>query len=446
MPTANLKVTGGLVYHESSLQQLTLGITGEKITHILDPSVCLNADTELELNGEIVLPGLVDGHVHFREPGYTEKEGVDSGTAAAAAGGVTTVIEMPNTTPPVLDVDQWTEKAELFSQKSHVDFALFGAISDENVGTGDIAALADAGATAFKTFMATSFGPLLMDDKGQLYHAFEEVAQTGRPIYIHAEDEEYLDEFGIRAADLSGMDAFFESRPSIAETTAVSDVLDIVRKTGAETVIAHVTTAEALHRIRAAQLDGTPVRSEVTPYHLRFDRGEIESIGTAGIGTPPVRSADNREKLWERLNHGGVDLLGSDHAPHLLSEKDCPPLDVAPGMPQLETALASLLDAVNAGKMQLSHIVDLYAREPARVHGLYPRKGALQIGADADFVVVDMDREWTVDTSAFESAGEYSPLDGETLKGMPLLTYQRGQRVAEEMRVVNGPGDGELYT
>ena len=334
---------------DGELRQATLGVTDGKITHIVDPEVTLEATERLELGGQVVLPGLVDAHVHFREPGYTEKEGVETGTAAAAAGGVTTVVEMPNTVPPVLTVDRFEEKANLFRSKSHVDYALFAAITDENLGTGDIAALADAGATAFKTFMATSFGPLLMADKGELYRAFEEVAEADRPLYIHAEDEEYLDLFGDRARAEHGedMEAFFAARPEVAETTAVADVLDIVRDTGTETVIVHTTTADAVDRTQAAQAAGEPVWTEVTPYHLAFDQAAIERVGTHGIGTPPARDAANREALWDRVTGGDVDLFGSDHAPHELHEKERAPTDVAPGMPQLETALPFLLDAVS---------------------------------------------------------------------------------------------------
>ena len=211
-------MTGGRVLLDGELRRATLGVTDGNISHIVDPDVALGAAEELALDGEVVLPGLVDGHVHFREPGYTEKEGIETGTAAAAAGGVTTVVEMPNTTPPVLTADRFESKADRFDSKSHVDFALFGAITEENVGTGDIAAMAEAGATAFKTFMATSFGPLLMDDKGELYRAFEEVAATDRPIYIHAEDQEYLELFEERAIEAHGeeMAAFFAARPPIA--------------------------------------------------------------------------------------------------------------------------------------------------------------------------------------------------------------------------------------
>lgn len=448
MPSTDLSVTGGQLLLDGELKDATLGVTDGSISHIVDPSVSLDADERVALDGEIVLPGLVDGHVHFREPGYTEKEGVETGTAAAAAGGVTTVIEMPNTVPPVLTVDRFESKADIFRSKSHVDFALFGAITEENVGTGDIAALADAGATAFKTFMATSFGPLLMDDKGELYRAFEEVADADRPLYIHAEDEEYLDLFRDRAKEEHGEDmaAFFAARPPIAETTAVSDVLDIVADTGTETVIVHTTTAEAIDRMIQAKAEERPVWTEVTPYHLAFNQSDIERIGPYGIGTPPARDEANRNALWERVTEGAVDLFGSDHAPHQLAEKERSPTEVAPGMPQLETALPFLLDATNRGQISLATIAEAYAERPARIHGLYPEKGRIQVGADADFVVVDMDEEWTVDADAFESAGNYSPFDGMTLTGKPKRTYQRGTQIAAEMEVTANAGHGRFLT
>jgi allantoinase len=442
----DLAVVGGQVFLADEFRNVTLGITDGKISYVTSDQ--LNADRTIELNGELVIPGLVDAHVHFREPGYVEKEGIRTGSRAAAAGGITTVVEMPNTTPPVTDLSRWEEKADLFKSKSHIDFALFGAITEDNLGTGDIANMAETGATAFKTFMSTSFGPLLMPDKGKLYQAFEEVAETGVPLYIHAEDEEYLDEFTRRVEEskTEGMEQFFNSRPPIAETTAVSDVIDIVRNTGTRTVIVHVTTAEAVDRIQEARSEGLPIHAEVTPYHLSLDQSDLMEIGTVGIGTPPVRSASNRDELQRRVDKAEFSLIGSDHAPHTLAEKNRDPLDVAPGMPQLETALGVLLDTAYRNKFTIKQIIQSYSEFPARQHGIYPQKGTLSIGSDADFVVIDPDRQWTVDPDEFESEANYSPFSGKELVGMPIQVFQRGQCVAEEMKVINDPGSGEHLT
>lgn len=445
MNSIDLSVSGGRVYVNGSFRQVTLGVRDGSVSQIVSDEISLDADRTLDLDGEYVIPGLVDGHVHLREPGYKEKEGIRSGSAAAAAGGVTTIIEMPNTMPPVLTADRLSEKRRLFKTKSCVDFALFGAITEENVGTGDIGELAASGVTAFKTFMATSFGPLLMDDKGVLYRAFEEVAETGRPIYVHAEDEQYLTEFARRANNENGIDAFLSSRPPIAETTAIADVIEIARETGAETIVPHVTTAAGLEKIVRAREDGVQISAEVTPYHLTIDDETLRDIGTIGIGTPPVRDMENKERLQAALAAGDIQLLGSDHAPHTLKEKQRPALEVAPGMPQLETALPLLLSAVNRGDITLARVIECYAENPARIHGLYPQKGSLHIGADADFVVVDLNRHMTIDAETFESTGMYSPFDGWSISGMPTAVYQRGELIAEEMNTVTNPGSGDEY-
>lgn len=444
--TVDLSVRGGRVYQGGEWHDVDLGISDGTISHIT--SGPLPADRTLELDGELVVPGMVDGHVHFREPGYEAKEGILAGSAASAAGGITTVIEMPNTDPPVTTVDRLEEKAARFRQQSHVDFGLFGALTGDNIRTGDVQDLAEAGVTAFKTFMATSFGPLLIDDLGDLYTAFEAVGQTGLPVYIHAEDQEYLQEFAdrVRERGLEGMDRFFQSRPPIAERSAVGDVVEIVRETRTRTVIVHVTTSEAVERITAASGAGLPIDAEVTPYHIAIDQPRLAAIGTRGIGTPPVRSADNRQRLLEQFDGGTISLMGSDHAPHTVAEKDRRPLEVAPGMPQLETALPVMLDMVNQGRTSVDRVVEAYAEAPARLHGLYPRKGTLAVGADADFNVLDMDRTVTVDPDSFESTARYSPFEGCELTGMPVLTYQRGRKIAEGMHVVNDPGDGVYLT
>jgi len=432
MTTVDLALTGGTVLLEDRRQQCSLGVTDGSISHITSAS--LDAERTVDVDGKLLLPGCVDGHVHIR-PG-DDREGVDTGTAAAAAGGVTTVVDMPNFPPTVKNRDRFEETADLYEGNAHVDYGIFGHVSTDNVDTGDIAALGDAGAPAFKTFLSLDGGPgpYVVLDKGDLYTAYEEVAETDRPFWIHAEDDDYHREFidRVKSEGLSGWDAFFESAPPILETTAVADLIDLARETGVTTVVAHTTTADALEEIDRAQAEGVPIYAETTPYYLGVDEERLREIGTEGLGTPPVRSPANRERLWKCLNDGRVDTIATDHAPNMLDEKSGSPTEVSPGMPQLETALPFLLTAANDGRTTVERIVALYAERPAKLLGLYPTKGTLAVGADADIVVADMDAEWTVDPSEFESSAKYSAFDGWTFSASVAKTFVRGVEIATD--------------
>jgi dihydroorotase (multifunctional complex type) len=352
---------------------------------------------------------------------------------------------MPNFPPTVTDRERWNENAALYDGTAHVDYSMFGHVAAaHNVGTGDVADLAAAGAPGFKTFLSAGGGPdpYVIRDKGDLLTAFEEVAETGRPFWVHAEDDEYHVEYLERVAErgLTGMDAFLESAPPILETTAVRDLIDLAAETGTTTVVAHTTTAEALDLVAEARADGVPIYAETTPYYLGIDEERLREIGTTALGTPPVRSPENRAALWERFDGGRVDTMATDHAPRFDEEKARDPIDVGPGMPQLETALPFLLSAVEDGKTTVDRIVETYAERPARLLG-FERKGHLGVGADADFVVVDTDAEWTVDPEQFESRATYSPFDGWTFTARPVRTFVRGQEVAIDMAATDArPG------
>jgi allantoinase len=444
MSDADLAVTGGRVFVHGKCRDVTLGVTDGRVSHLTNSDATLSADRMLDVDGDLVLPGCVDAHVHVR-PG-DDREGVDSATAAAAAGGVTTVVDMPNFPPTVTDRERWDETAALYDGDARVDYSMFGHIAEgQNVGTGDVADLADAGAPAYKTFLSAGGGPdpYVVRDKGDLLTAFEEVAETGRPFWIHAEDDEYHVEFIERVEEqgVEGMDAFLESAPPILETTAVRDLVDLADYTGVTTVIAHTTTADALDIVADAQADGVPIYAETTPYYLGIDAERLKDIGTTGLGTPPVRSPENRERIWDCFNDGRVDTMATDHAPRFDEEKDRDPIDVGPGMPQLETALPLLLTGVNDGRTTVERVVETYARRPAELLGL-PRKGSLEIGSDADFVAVDMDAEWTVDPDDFESRAKYSPFDGWTFTARPTHTFVRGREVAVDMAATDAtPGE-----
>ena len=439
MSTVDLSVTGGSVYVDGELREYTLGVTDGTITHLVDPGTDLSADRVVDATGMFVLPGCVDAHVHVR-PG-DEREGVHSGTSAAAAGGVTTVVDMPNFPPTATESERWNELASHYKDKAHVDYGIFGHVSTDNIGSTDITSLVEAGALAFKAFMSVDGGPgpYSIPDSGDLLSAFEAVSDTGRPLWVHAEDDElhleYIDR--VQKMGLTGFDAFFESAPPILERTAVSEVIELARETGVTTVIAHTTTATALDLIQDANADGVPIYAEMSPYHLGIDEEQVRDIGTKGLGTPPVRDAQNRAALWDRLNAGKVDTLGTDHAPRTLEEKNRAPIEAGPGMPQLETALPFMLSAVNAGRTTIKTVAETYSEMPAKLLGLYPQKGSLELGTDADFVLVDLEEPWTVDPTQFESRAKYSPFEGREFSAKIMHTFLRGQEVAREMRALD---------
>lgn len=447
MTTADLALTGGTVVYGGGRHQCTLGVTDRSISHLTRPNTAIDAERTVDVAGKLVLPGCVDGQVHVR-PG-DEREGVASGTAAAAAGGVTTVVDMPNFPPTVTNENRFEESALLYEGNAHVDYGIFGHLTTENVGNGGVTALAEAGAPEFKTFLSTDGGPgpYVILDRGELYSAFEAVAETGRPFWVHAEDDDLHREFidRVESAGLSDWDAFLESAPPILETTAVADLIELARETGVTTVVAHTTTATALDSIADAQADGVPIYAETTPYYLGIDQDRLRNIGTEGLGNPPVRSPENRHDLWDRLTDGRVDTLATDHAPRTVEEKAREPLDVGPGMPQLETALPFLLTAANDGRTTVERIVELYAETPAKLLGLYPRKGTLLVCTDADIAVVDMDAEWIVDPAKFESAAKYSPFDGWTFTARVARTFVRGEEVATDMTATDAT-PGRLLT
>ncbi|MDZ7849392.1 MAG: dihydroorotase [Halodesulfurarchaeum sp.] len=439
MNTVDVSVVGGLVYVDGELRECTLGVTDGTISHMVDPGRDLDANREIDATGMFVLPGCVDAHVHIR-PG-DEREGVDSGTSAAAAGGVTTVIDMPNFPPTATEPDRWAELASKYNGKAHVDYGIFGHVSTDNIGTTDIASLAEAGALAFKAFMSVGGGPgpYSIPDSGDLLTAFEAVAGTGRPLWVHSEDDELHVEYIDRSEKkgLTGFDAFFKSAPPILERAAVSEVIELARETDVTTVIAHTTTATALDLIHDANANGVPIYAEVSPYHLGIDQEQVRDIGTKALGTPPVRDTENRMALWDRLNAGKVDTLGTDHAPRTLEEKNRPPIEAGPGMPQLETALPFMLSAANEDRTKVETVVTTYSEMPAKLLGLYPKKGSLHLGTDADFVLVDPDDPWTVDPKQFESRARYSPFEGREFSAKIAQTFLRGQEVARDMQALD---------
>jgi len=374
----------------------------------------------VDARGLLVLPGLIDPHVHLREPGGEHKEDFTSGTCAALAGGFTTVLAMPNTRPPITSGETLAQALALGASKAVCDFGLFVGATAENAT--EVAALENA--VGLKLYMGSSTGSLLVADlAGQLTH-FERYPGV---IAVHAEDEEAVAYFAARG----------QRRPPLCAALAVARALALAEHFQRRVHVCHVSTAHEVALIRDAKSRGVPVTCEVTPHHLFLTAADEVRLGPLGRMNPPLRSQEDVEPLWANLDV--VDCLATDHAPHTLEEKRSPTPPA--GVPGLEAALPLLLTAVHDGKLSLREGIRLTSAGPAIIYGL-ARKGRIAPGYDADLTLVDPDAEWAIGDRPFFTKCGWSPFEGRKVKGRVEQVFLRGQEVHAHGEILVQPGFG----
>jgi dihydroorotase (multifunctional complex type) len=421
----------------------TIAVADGRIAAILDePSG--DAGRTIDADGLIALPGMVDQHVHFMDPGDAEREDFVRGSSAAAVGGVTTVVEHTHSNP-VLTADDLREKREYLAGRSVVDFGLTAHVFPDTIEW--VPALWDEGVAMFKAFTCTTHGVpgLLPDDVLRLFRV---LSRVGARALVHCEDESITEdnEGRLRAALRDDYGIVPEWRSVEAELVAVNTVALLARLTGANVTIAHASQPEVVDLVRRERELGGQLSVESCPQYFYFDADEVRRHGPTRKFTPPAREVPAGELMWERLASGEVDLISTDHAPSTLEQKfekdiwDCPF-----GLPGIETTLSVMLNAVNGGRLTLERLVDVYSATPARLLGLYPRKGTIHTGSDADVVLVDMEDERVLRNEDVVSKAGWTPFDGYLIKGRPVTTILRGEVVAEEGEVAAEPGCGR-YT
>jgi dihydroorotase len=409
----------------------------------LDPDA---GEPAVDARGRHLLPGAVDVHVHFREPGGSHKETWTSGSRGAAAGGVTTVVDQPNTSPPTVDGDAFDEKAALAAD-SVVDYGINGGVTTdwdpEGLFERPLFALGEV-------FLADSTGEMgiavdLFED------ALAEAAARDVPVTVHAEDEALFDDTALDG-DLGGVgtaataDAWSAYRTAEAEVAAVERALAAAAESDAQVHIAHTSTPEGIDAVVAARNDAgstgdAPPTCEVTPHHLFLSRETAGRLGTFGRMNPPLRSEERRAAVFERLRDGDVDVVATDHAPHTVAEKRRGLGDAPSGVPGVETLYPLLLESVRKGELALERVRDVVAANPASIFGL-DAKGRVAEGADADLVLVDLANPREIEAGALHGACGWTPFEG--LQGVfPELTLVRGAVVYERDPVTGAESFGE---
>ncbi len=432
MSSADLLIKNARVAVSSSLRSCAVAAKDGKVSWMGANSSAPNAVKVIDASGLIVLPGVIDVHVHMRDPGATYKEDFRSGTAAAAAGGVTTVFDMPNNTPPTEDVEALKVKARAAEEKALVDYALYGLLARGN--SLDVLPLVDAGVIGFKWYMAETTGIVAPPPERELREDLAVVGKAGRRVAVHAEDYSVVRQRVSKLRRMGRTDAMahYESRPEVAEERAVRRAITLAREAGCNLHIAHLSSSAGAKAVRMAKRarrrGGAALTAETCPQYLMLDKGDYAEKGSMMKCNPSIKRKEDRLALWTAVRDGTVDMIATDHAPHTIEEKTSGAsiFEQASGFPGLETSVALMLTCVNRGLLSLSRYARLASEGPAKAWGLYPKKGAIAVGADADFTIVDAKREWRIDSARFLSKAKYSPFDGFKAKGAAVYTIVRG--------------------
>lgn len=441
-----LVIRGGTVVLPTGQRPADIAVTNGTISAI--GSEVRDGAATLDAKGLVILPGVVDAHVHFNEPGRADWEGWEAGTRGAAAGGVTTVLEMPlNAHPPTTTPEAFDAKLAVASRKSLVDFGLWGGLVPENLQ--QLEHLNQRGVVGFKAFMSHSgIDDFARVPDGILAIGLKTTARLNAIVGVHAESQELLDR--LNAERSPEPLSWCRARPPAVEVEAIRRLLVAMRGAGtaARAHVVHVSTAAGLREVNEARRRGVSITAETCPHYLAFTEEDFARIGPPLKCAPPIRDAETREALWEEVLAGRVDLIASDHSPCPAADKHKGEHDIWQawgGVAGIQATLPVLLsDGLHARGLSLERIAHLTATAPAQLFGLYPRKGAITIGADADFAIVDPQQRWTFGSKDLQTRSGVSPYLDRQFTGKVVRTMVRGVTVFGDGEVRGEPGGGQF--
>jgi dihydropyrimidinase len=449
----DLVLRGGTIVEESGNYAGDIGVRDGKIAAICRPESGMEGKTVIDVGGRLVLPGAIDVHVHMEIPfcGTVSSDDFTSGSIAAAFGGVTTMIDFAIQAGGETLAEAVEKRKRLAAAKSAIDFALHCGITDWSESTRDeMKQIVDAGIPSFKLFMIYKEEGWMADD-GIMFECFEEAASLGATVCVHAENPYIIDLFTKRALASGRTDAVQQSasRPNFSESEAVQRAIYLASMSGARIYIVHMSTAEAAGIVEEWLASGYPVFAETCPQYLMLDNGAFERPdGHLYATCPPIRQEGDCEYLWEAVAEGSIQVVSTDHCSFTRKQKDMWGGDfrkIPFGLPGVETLLPILMTyGVDEGRFPIMRLIEVLCSNPARLFGLYPRKGTIRVGSDADLIVIDPDRKVKVAPETLHMNCDYSPYDGLTLKGFPDMTIQRGRVIVRDGEFLGKPGGGQF--
>jgi dihydroorotase len=456
--TVKLRVRGGTVVSPAGQRRADVVCQDGRIAAVMEPGEKTDADDALDVSGLLVFPGFIDPHLHARDPGDTHKEDFAHATRAAAAGGVTTVLVMPNAVPPVTDVATFRRRAEEHAAVAFVDFGLW-ALSLGLTNLEDIGGVFGEGAVAMKLFWGyaldrqskrlvynagDSTDVIPPATTGEVMRIMEEIARADGILAAHCEDRDILDVAQRRLGHAPERYAeLAAARPDVAEAGSVALGIELARAAGARFHVCHISSARATQLVRLAQRDGVRVSAETCPHYLLFVAADCEGRDAAMKAFPPVREPADREALWAGVEDGTIASIGSDHAPHTPEDKAKPFAAAPAGMVAVELMAPLMIDRMCAGRISPERLSWVLSEGTARLYGLCPRKGVIEPGADADLTIVDPSASRTVRGERLHSVQRHTPLEGMELRGAAVMALLRGAVVMKDGEPVGEPG-GQL--
>ena len=439
----DLRIVGGTVVSDGRSMQADVGVEGELITEVSPTGGLAPARREIDASGLLVIPGAVDAHFHCRAPSHPERATFASESRAAASSGITTLFEMPISNPPCSTPEAFEARRELGEAESLVDFALYAGAGITDQARAE--AMAERGAIGFKLFTHNppperidEFEGLWASTPDEIYDCLRTVGATGLRCAVHSESQQFIERFRVDS-DRFGNPA----RPSLVEAAAVGLVATVARDIGIPAHIVHITSRLATEEVQAAQALGVDLSAESCPHYLLLDETYLPRFGNFVKVAPPLRPADDVAYLWEALAGGVLSVVASDHAPFTPEEKASADFATSgQGIPSLEMLAPTMLDAGLTGRFPLTRAVEVITANPAKLFGIYPRKGTVSPGSDADLVLIDPDAGMTVDSARFlsRSGGSGKAYDGMELTGRVLTTLSRGRIVFTEGKLIGNSG------
>ncbi len=433
---------------EETIGPAAIHISGGRIVAVGPPGEIPQGCQVVEAGSEmVVMPGLVDTHVHINEPGRTDWEGFETATRAAAAGGVTTLVEMPlNSIPPTTTLEGFNAKLEAAQGKCHVDVGFWGGVVPGNFD--ELSSLYDAGVVGFKCFLVHSGVEEFPNvTEADLRRAMPELKRLGAVLIVHAElpgpiEKALGEEAGAEENDPRRYQTFLRSRPRASENEAVALITDLSRELQTRVHVVHHSSSDALPQLRQARAEGVPLTLETCPHYLLFAAEDVPMGATEFKCCPPIRERENREKLWAALAEGTIDMVVSDHSP-------CPPemkrqssgdfMQAWGGISSLQLRLPVMWTEARARGFSINQLVQWLARAPARLVRLDNRKGAIKAGFDADIVILNPDATFRVEPSVIEHRHKLTPYAGQILSGVVEETYLRGEKVYDRGQFASQP-------